>query len=94
MRKGRMYRRNSTIEEAPLQNEVMLYDPSSAQFFVLNSTMAFVWRHCDGASMDDILHAMGDEFEGADDAILQNDLAEALSSLQKLGLVSEAGPSI
>ena len=44
----RALRRNPKIEEAPLQGELMLFDPVTSKFFVMNRTMAFLWRQCDG----------------------------------------------
>src|SRR5262245_61416944 len=40
--------RNPGIEEAPLQEELMLFDPKSGRFYMLNPTMAFLWKRCDG----------------------------------------------
>ena len=44
-----MFTQNPKIEEAPLQGELMLFDPETSKFYVLNRTMAFVWRRCDGS---------------------------------------------
>ncbi len=81
-------RRNPAIEEAPLQGELMLFDPASAKFFVLNTTMAFLWRQCDGTkSLPDIASALVDEFEGVDPTTAQNDLGSAATELSSLGLL-------
>jgi hypothetical protein len=38
------YRRSSTIEMAPLQDETILFDPQKNQFCLLNRTAAFLWN--------------------------------------------------
>ena len=48
-------RRNPKVEEAPLSGELMLFEPATSRFFVLNRTMAFVWSRCDGGSTVDAL---------------------------------------
>lgn len=81
-------RRNPSIEEAPLQGELMLFDPASAKFFVLNTTMAFLWRQCDGMkSLPEIATALVDEFDGVDPSTAANDLGTAANELSSLGLL-------
>jgi len=84
-------RRAPGIEEAPLSGEVMLFDPSVGRFFVLNRTMSFIWKHCDGISdarsmLDDLVTS----FRGAEPGRTETDLREALTELKKLGLLLEA----
>jgi hypothetical protein len=82
-------RKNPGIEEAPLQGELMLFDPSNSKFFVLNRTMAFVWRNCDGEiSTSDILHAMSAEFAEFDPVAAESDLVGAVEELRSRGLIS------
>ena len=62
---AQLYRRNDKIEEAPLGGELMLFDPAKSQFFVLNSTMAHLWRNCDGdKTMDWIVESVPGAFAG------------------------------
>jgi hypothetical protein len=85
------YRRNAQIEEAPLSGELMLFDPSRAQFFVLNRTMAFIWRRCDGAQgVDGLLAGLQEEFAGVEVEAAAADLHRALGELVSLGLVEVA----
>ena len=91
----RLFRRNPKIEEAPLQGELMLFDPEPARFFVLNRAMAFIWRHCDGEhDLARMLEGMKAEFSGVDPASAEADLRKALEELVSLGLVvdSREGP--
>ena len=81
-------RRNPAIEEAPLQQELMLFDPSQSKFFVLNTTMAFVWRNCDGGtSLSDIAERLIDEFTGVEIAAARQDVVTAATELSSLGLL-------
>lgn len=80
--------RNPKIEEAPLQTDLMLFDPGSAQFYVLNSTMAFLWKHCDGqVELPVIVDRALVEFADADPSKVRADFDTAAAELQRLGLL-------
>ncbi len=84
-------RRNPKVEEAPLSGELMLFEPATSRFFVLNRTMAFVWSRCDGGStVDALLDELEDGFEGVDRAAAQADLARAVEELRSYGLVVDS----
>lgn len=69
----------------------MLFDPPSGRFFVLNATMAFVWRRCDGAtSPERMIDDLGAEFDAVSPTAATADVSEALAELQSLGLVDTA----
>ena len=86
-----MFTQNPRIEEAPLQGELMLFDPDSARFYVLNRTMAFVWRRCDGShSPEAMLEGLRQEFADVDAAAAAADLRAALGELVSLGLVVDS----
>lgn len=88
-----LMRRNPGIEEAPLQNELMLFDPASAKFYVLNATMAFVWKGCDGATnLADIACRLAEEFSGVEAEQASRDVSIAAADLASLGLLLDAGP--
>lgn len=83
-----MARRNPSVEEAPLQNELMLFEPVTAQFFVLNSTMAYVWRNWDQhPDADDLAARIQSDFEGVDREAARMDVAAAVADLKNLGLL-------
>ncbi len=66
----------------------MLFDPASSRFYVLNRTMAFVWRECDGqTTVDAILERMTRQFAGVDRNSASKDLGAAVDQLVSLGLV-------
>ena len=80
--------RNPKIEEAPLECDLMLFDPANSKFYVLNRTMAFVWRECDGQkTVDAILERMTQNFRDVDRATASKDLGVAVEQLVSLGLV-------
>jgi hypothetical protein len=88
------YRRNGQVEEAPLSGELMLFDPARAQFFVLNRTMAYIWRRCDGAhGRERLLAGLQEEFAGVEVEAAHADLQRALDELLALGLVTATGTS-
>ena len=66
----------------------MLFDPASSKFYVLNKTMAFVWRECDGQkNVDTIFERMTESFRGVDRGSAKKDLGAAVEQLVNLGLV-------
>jgi hypothetical protein len=85
---GRQLRRNPKIEEAPLQGELMLFNPATSQFFVLNRTMAYVWRNCQGeVAWDRLVEGLAAEFQGVEAQAAAQDLRPAVDELVGLGLV-------
>ena len=89
---ARVLSRNPKIEEAPLESELMLFDPASAGFFVLNPTMAYIWRHCDGARpVGRIVEGLVADFEGATPSAAETDVREAVEELVSRGLLVDAG---
>jgi hypothetical protein len=85
-------RRSPKIEEAPLHGELMLFDGAAAKFFVLNRTMTFLWRHCDGKhSLSDVLAILRQEFADVEPETAETDLKKALQELVSLGLVVDRG---
>jgi hypothetical protein len=87
-----VFARNGKIEEAPLQNELMLFDPQNSRFFVLNGTMAFIWRNCDGArSAGQIVDGLIQEFAGVEASAARVDVRTAFGELISAGLVVDTG---
>ena len=82
-----LLRRTANVEEAPLQRELLLFDPVSTRFYLLNQTMAFVWRRCEGTSIETLVSEMAGAFEGVEEAIVRSDVGKAVSELESLGLV-------
>jgi hypothetical protein len=93
LKAGAVYQRNPKIEEAPLQGELMLFDPDRSKFFVLNPTMAVVWRGCDGkTSFEGMLDAIRSSFSEADGPPVETEVRNALGQLIELGLATTVEP--
>jgi hypothetical protein len=80
--------RNSKIEAASLDQELLLYDSSVNKFYVMNATAAFLWQAltttCDEQVLADLLC---EHFEGvsADGALV--DVRESLEYMVDLQLI-------
>jgi hypothetical protein len=86
----RVFVRKPNVEEAPLAGELMLFDPASSRFFVLNPTMAFIWRRCDGHhTVGAMLDALQHEFDHVEATTASTDLEKALVEIVALGLAAE-----
>jgi hypothetical protein len=68
----------------------MLYDPAKSQFFVLNSTMAYLWRNCDGEkSLDWIVESIPTAFSDANAQNVASEMRAAVQELVGLGMVTK-----
>jgi hypothetical protein len=84
-----LYQRNPKLEEAPLGGDLMLFDPVKSQFYVLNPTMAYLWRNCDGAkSFDRIVESIPSAFAESDAHPVATEMKAALDELLSLGMVT------
>jgi hypothetical protein len=84
------YLRNPKIEEAPLGSDIMLFDPLKSQFYVLNSTMAYLWRHCEGEfDMERIVKSVPNDFALSDGAPVAADMKAGLDELVALGMITK-----
>jgi len=83
------YRRNPKVEESPLQGDLMLFDPVNSQFFVLNPTMAYLWRNCDGQkTFDQVVESVPRDFAESSSHPVATEMKAALEELMALGLVT------
>jgi len=84
-------RKNPKIEEAPLQGELMLFDPVTSRFFVLNRTMAYVWRTCETArGVNALIDGLQQEFSEVEANAARRDVERALEELIEAGLLTAA----
>ena len=84
------YVRNPKIEEAPLGSDIMLFDPVKSQFYVLNSTMAYLWRHCEGEfDLEGIVKSVPAEFALSEGAPVAADMKAGLDELLALGMITK-----
>jgi Coenzyme PQQ synthesis protein D (PqqD) len=77
-----VYRRCSTIEMAPLQDETILFDPQKNQFCLLNRTAAFLWNQLATPASP---HALGMKLcENVSGVTLESAVRDANSALQEM----------
>jgi hypothetical protein len=85
------YARNPKIEEAPLGSDLMLFDPVKSEFYVLNSTMSYLWRRCEGElDMEGIVKSIPENFALADGAPIAADMKAGLDELLALGMITKS----
>ena len=66
----------------------MLFDPTTSKFFVMNRTMAFLWRHCDGGRpVSSIVARLSEEFSDVDPITAEAELLRSVDELVELGLL-------
>lgn len=82
-----MFQRNPKVEEAPLQSELMLFNPSSSQFYLLNSTMAYIWKNCADQNTEALIEGMTASFDGIDTGAAEAGVRQAIADLIVAGLV-------
>jgi Coenzyme PQQ synthesis protein D (PqqD) len=83
------YARAGNVEEAPLQDETILLQPSAKTFCLLNRTAAFIWKEMSATySSELIARRLKASFEGvsADQAV--KDVKSTLQNLAALGFVN------
>jgi hypothetical protein len=76
------FQRNSQVEIAPLKEESVLFNPQNNKFCVLNQTACFLWQLLEQPrTMDEMVAALRDSFEGADQSDPSKDVQEAVEQL-------------
>ena len=72
-----------------MQGDLMLFDPVKSHFFVLNPTMACLWRNCNGEkSFEQVVESIHSEFAEAEAQRVATEMKSALDELVALGLVT------
>ena len=83
-----MYQRNAAVDAAPLESELMLYHPTTTQFYMLNPTMVCIWRSCEAPkAFEALVDAVLSEFDGAERPTVESDVRLAVDQLVSLGLL-------
>ena len=85
---SRTFQRNPRVEAAPLNEEAILLDPTTSNFFMLNRTSSFIWeRLSTPATADSVAAAICDSFRDIALADAQSDVRAALDQMLSMGLV-------
>ncbi len=83
------FRRSHGIEASPMQDESILFDPTSNRFCLLNQTAAFLWDRLEQpATETELAAAVCDAFDAAEPARVASDVRQALERLAELRFVA------
>ena len=85
------FMRNMSIEAAPLQSELMLFNATTKRFCLLNSSAAHVWNQLEQPrTAQELADALSDHFAAATREVVEADVRQVLDRLESLELVSRA----
>ena len=80
------YRRNPAIEAAPLQQEMILFEPGANRFLLLNGTAAFLWEQLEQpATAEQLSDEVCRHYEGVDKSAALEDVHKALGGVAGAG---------
>lgn len=83
------YQQEPTVEAAPLDDGMILLDPATNQFSVLNPTATAIWASvARPASSAEIAAEIRDKFADVDGSLL-SDVEQALKELVGRGLIKQ-----
>jgi len=82
------YRRNPSIETAPLDEEAILFNPAANRFVVMNSTGGFIWNLLEEArSADHLARAVCDHFAQVSLPDAMRDVENILAQMESQNLI-------
>jgi len=83
------YQQRPTVEAAPLEDGMILLDPETNQFSVLNQTASAIWESvAQPATSEDIASEIRARFAEAEGGVL-SDVEETLRQMVERGLVTQ-----
>ena len=83
------YQQEPSIEAAPLEDGMILLDPATNQFSVLNQTAAAIWASiAKPATSAEIAAEIRDKFAEVDGAVI-SDVEQALQEMVQRGLIKK-----
>ena len=84
------YQQNSGVETAPLQDEVILFHPTTGKFFVLNKTSSFIWSTLrEPSTSRQISEKLQASFKKTPDSNIPDDVDTVLKEMVSQGLIIE-----
>jgi hypothetical protein len=85
------YQQNPAVEAAALQDEMILLEPETNQFCILNRTAAAIWsRVAQRATEEEIVAHLNAEFDGVTEGQARHDVEETLRELVNRRLVTQS----
>lgn len=85
------YKRNPTVETAPMAGETVLYSPDTNKFCVLNETASVIWEALEEPHTErQLCDRLVAEFDGVDLEVVERDVAATLSQFRELAIALPA----
>jgi len=92
---GELFRQNTAVETAPLQQEAVLFHPGLNRFCILNRTSAFLWnRLSTPASAEQLATDLSASFDGVTTEGALEDVQQTLAEFVALDLVCSVSESV
>jgi len=87
-----LVRQNPTIEAAPLEDELIMVQPETSKFYMLNRTSAFIWESlAEPTDAAGIAQKLTVSFKGVSIDQALEDVQLALDEMRSLNLIVAAG---
>ena len=84
----RTFQQNPKVEAAPLNEEAILFNPTTTKFFMLNRTSSFIWECLSTpASAETLAGAMCDAFKNVTPSDALSDVQAMLGQMLSMELV-------
>ena len=91
---NRFYKQNPNVEGAPLNEEAILFNPASTNFFMLNRTSSMIWDSlAEPSTAEALAGRICGEFDGILSDIALQDVKSALDQMLSLGLITSTESS-
>ena len=76
------FRRNPRIETAPLDDDLILFDPSSSKFLILNGTSSYLWeRLSEPQTAEGLARSVCERFSGIELNKALSDVTEMIEQM-------------
>jgi hypothetical protein len=88
-----LFRQNATVETAPLQDEIILFNPQQNKFCMLNKSASFIWTKLKTpASAENLARELRDAFCGVTTEQALEDTKKTLDNFVSLGVAHASAP--
>ena len=85
---SRIFRRHPAVEASPLNDEMMLFHPSTGKFCLLNNTSTAIWSQLDESrSAVQLTAALSERFADVSEDQVRRDVESALQEMLSLEIV-------
>ena len=90
----RIYKQNPNVEGAPLNEEAILFDPTSTNFFMLNRTSSLIWESlAEPSTVEALAGRICSEFDDVLSDVALQDVESTLDQMLSLGLITSTESS-